>query len=157
MKLVRLVVVLLVIAGVSVFTATMLMVAYPGAFEWTAPVLCPEDKPDAFVVHYNVQTSDGNGTNFTMFCMGRNGQFTEVGTWRPLAILTVGVAGGVVVLVALFWLGSRGARSPRAGGERPDEPPDTPQDAPPGEHRGVPVDRTPVDAPPPAVPPPPPV
>ena len=102
-------------ALLALFIAVMLMVAYPNALKLAAPSLCPDDKPDAFVVRYDVQTSDGTGTNFTLFCMSERGEIEEVGTWQPLLILFVIVAGILYVLIFLLWLVGRLRKM--AGGE----------------------------------------
>ncbi len=102
-------------ALLALFIAVMLMVAYPNALKLAAPSLCPDDKPDAFVVRYDVQTSDGTGTNFTLFCMSERGEIEEVGTWQPLLILFVIVAGILYVLIFLLWLVGRIRKM--AGGE----------------------------------------
>lgn len=94
-------------ALLALFIALMLMVAYPNALKLAAPSLCPEDKPDAFVVRYDVQTSDGTGTNFTLFCMSDRGEIEEVGTWEPLLVLFVVTAAIVYGLVFLLWLVGR--------------------------------------------------
>ena len=102
-------------ALLALFIAVMLMVAYPNALKLAAPSLCPDDKPDAFVVRYDVQTSDGTGTNFTLFCMSERGEIEEVGTWQPLLILFGIVAGILYVLIFLLWLVGRIRKM--AGGE----------------------------------------
>ena len=102
-------------ALLALFIAVMLMVAYPNALKLAAPSLCPDDKPDAFVVRYDVQTSDGTGTNFTLFCMSERGEIEEVGTWQPLLVLFVIVAGILYVLIFLLWLVGRIRKM--AGGE----------------------------------------
>lgn len=102
-------------ALLALFIAVMLMVAYPNALKLAAPSLCPEDKPDAFVVRYDVQTSDGTGTNFTLFCMSERGEIEEVGTWEPLLFLFLVVAGILYVLIFLIWLVGRIRKM--AGGE----------------------------------------
>jgi hypothetical protein len=132
----RVLLALVILLGVSAFTASMLMVVYPGSFKLTAPLLCPADQPDPFVVRYSYQTSDGTSTNFTLFCMGERGQFTEAGTWVPLALLTgfvtAGLVGATAALAVLAHLSRR---------RRPDRPEGAPVDAP-----VAPVD-APVDAP----------
>jgi hypothetical protein len=91
-------------ALVALFIAVMLMVAYPNALRLGAPMLCPDDKPDAFVVRYTVQTSDGTGTNFTLFCLSERGEPEEVGTWEPLFLLTGFVAAVVYGFAVVLWL-----------------------------------------------------
>lgn len=102
-------------ALLALFVAVMLMVAYPNALKLAAPSLCPQDKPDAFVVRYDVQTSDGTGTNFTLFCMSERGEIEEVGTWEPLLFLFLVVAAILYVLIFLIWLVGRIRKM--AGGE----------------------------------------
>jgi len=102
-------------ALLALFTAVMLMVAYPNALKLAAPTLCADDKPDAFVVRYDVQTSDGTGTNFTLFCMSERGEIEEIGTWEPLLILFAITAAIVYGLIFLLWLVGRIRKM--AGGE----------------------------------------
>ena len=97
----RIVVVLAVALGLAVGLLVVMslgLVVYPGALKLTAPVLCPDDQPDAFVVRTTVEDAEGPSTNFTLFCMGQRGQFTEVGTWRPLLLLFAGSYAALVVL-----------------------------------------------------------
>ena len=131
-RVTRLAIVVAVLLGVSAFLASMIMVIYPGAFKLTAPVLCPDDLPDPVVVEYTVETSDGQGINFTLFCVGDRGVFTEVGTWRPLLLLTLYVAGALlVVMVGLAGFGMvKAAFGTRSGGSPPPAAP-TPEDASP--------------------------
>lgn len=135
----RVLLALAILLGVSAFTASMLMVIYPGSFKLTAPLLCPTDQPDPFVVRYSYQTSDGTSTNFTLFCMGERGQFTEVGTWRPLALLAGFVTAGLVGLTAVLAVLAHLSRH-----HRPVPSEDTPVDAP----VDAPAPAPPVDAPP---------
>ncbi len=79
---------------VAVFLATMLMVIYPSSFK-AAAFLCPDDRPDTFVVRYDVATSDGTGTNWTLMCVSERGEIYEVGTWKPLLVL-LGIVSAVV-------------------------------------------------------------
>ncbi len=103
-------------ALLAFFIALMLMVAYPNALKLAAPTLCPDDKPDAFVVRYDVQTSDGTGTNFTLFCMSERGEIEEIGTWEPLLVLFLFVAAIVYGLLFLLWIIGRFRRL-AAGGD----------------------------------------
>ena len=107
-------------ALLALFIAVMLMVAYPNALKLAAPTLCPDDKPDAFVVRYDVQTSDGTGTNFTLFCMSERGEIEEVGTWEPLLFLFLLVAAVLYSFIILLW-SIRVVRRALRGGD-PDPP-----------------------------------
>lgn len=110
--------------GVAAFIALMLMVIYPGSLKVTAPILCPDDRPDPVVVRYDVQTSDGTGTNFTLFCLSDRGEFVEVGTWEPLGLLFLFVGVGMVGAV-LLWMAVgliRGSSSAGSGAGPPEGP-----------------------------------
>lgn len=86
-------------------------VVYPGSFKWTAPLLCPDGQPDAYVIRTTTSDSDGSSTNFSLFCMGDRGDFTEVGSWRPLGVLFLYTFGGLLAGVATpFALGALRAR-----------------------------------------------
>jgi len=91
-------------ALLALFIALMLMVAYPNALKLGAPFLCADDRPDAFVVRYDVQTSDGTGTNFTLICMSERGEIDEVGTWKPLLVLYAFVTALVFGALIVRWL-----------------------------------------------------
>ena len=126
----------------SIVTASLVMVIWPGSFKLFAPVLCPDGQRDAYVVSYSTQTSDGSSTNFTLFCMGEGGQFTEVGSWPPLALLTAAIAAGWALLVLVFGLLAHLSRRHRPTLDGELRAATGPQDAP----VDAPVDR-PVDAP----------
>jgi hypothetical protein len=79
---------------VALFLAVMLMVIYPNSLK-AAAFMCPDDRPDTFVVRYDVATSDGTGTNWTLMCMSEQGEIYEVGTWKPLLVL-LGIVSAVV-------------------------------------------------------------
>lgn len=110
---------------VSLFIAVMLMVAYPNVLKLGAPLLCPDDRPDPFVVRYDVQTTDGTGTNFTLFCMSERGEIHEVGTWEPLLVL-YGFVTALVVAFLLVRLALRLLRGIGGGPGPPGDPTDPP-------------------------------
>jgi hypothetical protein len=58
----------------------------PAIYEVTAPVLCPSTQPDALVVEYHETFGDTVGTSHTLLCIGPDGDVTEVGSWKPLAL-----------------------------------------------------------------------
>lgn len=74
----------------------MVSVFNVGWWRWTAPVLCPDHRPDGFVL----EEAPGR---LSLVCMGENGDYREVGAWRPLAVLLVAGYGLVVVVTHIVW------------------------------------------------------
>ena len=98
---------IIVAALVSLAIADIVLVSvgsalFPGSMKWTAPVLCPDEQPDAFVIRITETDSEGTSYSFSLFCMGERGDFTEAGTWRPLWLLFLWTYG---VLVAASYAG----------------------------------------------------
>jgi len=81
------VVVLAILAVAAITVSSVGTAIWPGAMKLTAPVLCPSEQPDPFVVRTTTTSSDGTSTSFSLFCMGERGDFTEIGTWEPLGLL----------------------------------------------------------------------
>src|SRR5262245_17002436 len=100
----------------ALFLGTMLMIAWPNAMK-VAGFLCPDDRPDTFVVRYNVSTSEGEGTNWTLMCMSDRGEIYEVGTWLPLLTVVAIMAATLYALVILrvAWRLLRGGLSGEQG------------------------------------------
>ena len=98
----------------GLFIGLMVSVIYPNSMK-VASFLCPEDKPDTFLVSYTTTTSDGTGTSFTVYCMSERGEVREIGTWRPMLVvcgITVAVTYGLMLLVVLWGAIRRIGRSP---------------------------------------------
>lgn len=120
--------------GVLLFAAVMTTVIvtigiWPGEAKLVAPLLCPDDQPDAFVVSdtYSVQPGETT-TNFSLYCMGERGQHTEIGFFVPFVLLTV--LHGALILALVAVLGLRGAARRRRQGptDLQAPPPGPPQD-----------------------------
>lgn len=108
----RLFVILAFLVGATVPAIVIVAVGgaiYPGALKLTAPQLCPDDQPDPFVIRTTTQDSEGTSTNFSLFCMGERGDFSEAGSWRPIGLLFVWTY-GVLVALAVLVFGVRRAR-----------------------------------------------
>jgi hypothetical protein len=118
------------LAFAAVMTTVIITIGiWPGEAKLVAPLLCPDDQPDAFVVSDTYQVQPGETTtNFTLYCMGEQGQHTEIGFFLPFAILTV-VHGGIWLVLFLV-LGARGAARLRRAGT-PAAPGAPPPPAPP--------------------------
>ncbi len=81
----------------SMITILLGVAIWPGEAKLTAPFLCPDGQPDAFVVTdtYNVQPGETT-TNFTLYCVGPDGDSTDVGFGIPMLLL---MAGHTVILL----------------------------------------------------------
>lgn len=99
------------------FIGMMITVIYPNSMK-AASYLCPEDKPDTFIISYTTTSSDGGtGTSFTLYCMSERGEVRELGTWRPMLVV-IGIACAVLYgLVLLLVL--RGLVKRITGGGQP--------------------------------------
>lgn len=133
----------LALVGVLLFAASMTTVIvscaiWPGEAKLTAPLLCPDDMPDAFVVVDAHRVQPGETTyNFTLYCVGPRGEVRNVGWFTPMAVLTA-AHGALILVVALALIVRAGRRRRRrSAGRALVPPPPTPVVAPP------------VDAPPP--------
>jgi hypothetical protein len=129
-----------VFAFVSVMTTVIVTVGiWPGEAKLLAPVLCPDDQPDAFVVADTTSVRPGEtSTNFTLYCMGDQGQHTDQGFGIPFLLLTVAHAALWAAVIVLFGLSAairrRGRRGPSPTGTEPgdDEAPSLAGDPPSG-------------------------
>jgi len=113
----RTIIVLVLVAIVAFFALMTTIVVtgaiWPGEARLTAPLFCPDDEPDAFVVvdRYDRQPGE-TAYDFSLYCMGARGQTEEIGWFRPSAVLTLAHAlalvagvGGLVLLVRRRSLG----------------------------------------------------
>ena len=109
--------------GVAAITVVSVGIAiWPGSMKLTAPVLCPTDQADPFVVRTTTSDSEGTSTSFSLFCMGDRGDFTEVGSWEPYGLLFLYTWAAFMVLSALLVvrIGWRRRRRARAAATEPD-------------------------------------
>jgi hypothetical protein len=90
--------------GLAAFITLMLMVIYPRSMTFGAAWLCPEDRPDPFIVSETYQTDDGTSTSSSLFCMGERGEFVEIGLWDPFKYLFVFVYALTLGAFAFFWI-----------------------------------------------------
>jgi hypothetical protein len=109
-----------VILAVLLFSASMVTCAltigiWPGEAKLTAPLFCPDGKPDPFVVVDSYSTSPGETSyNFSLYCMGSRGDVHEVGFLWPCVVLTAAHAALILLAVGLFAVLRRLRRSRRA-------------------------------------------
>lgn len=84
------------VAGILTLIVTAI---WPGEAKLTAPLFCPDDTPDAFVVVDS--HSDGTGEtsyNFTLYCMGSRGEVVSQGWSGPFFLLMAAHAALIVVV-----------------------------------------------------------
>ena len=116
--------------GILAFTAIMTTVIvtvgiWPGEAKLVAPILCPDDRPDPFVVADSHQVSPGETSyNFTLYCMGPRGEHTDVGFSRPLLlppVLHAVIAPALIALVTVAIV-ARPRRRDRPPSDTPADP-----------------------------------
>lgn len=140
-RVIGLTVLALGVVAVAAFTVAMVMVVYPRVLKLTAPGLCPDDMPDAFVVSFTSQAPDGGtSTEISLFCMGERGQFTEIGLAAPYLRLTGAATVGLAVLVALLIVQVRLRRRRRSRPRAAAPPAKAPERGPVDAPWGMPVD-----------------
>ncbi len=90
----------------TILTTLLAVAIWPGEVKLVAPLFCSDAQPDAFVVSDTYSTQPGETTtNFTLYCMGPNGDATDKGFLLPFlatvvlnigALIAIGVVMGVI-------------------------------------------------------------
>ncbi|MEU7144277.1 hypothetical protein ABZ942_32870 [Nocardia sp. NPDC046473] len=105
---------LAVILFSTALLGTVLPVAiWPGEAKLTAPLFCEAPYTEPIVVSDTFSDAEGQSTNYSMYCVGDRGQYTEVGFLRPWLALWALHSAIVITLVILVGLWGRW-RHPRA-------------------------------------------
>ena len=107
---------LAVMAGAALLLTILTSVIWPGEAKLTAPLLCPDHRPDAFVVVDSYSSAPGETSyDFSLYCMGDRGDVTEVGYFRPQGVLLLAhwglLVGGFVLAGVVTGLRQRMRRS----------------------------------------------
>lgn len=107
---------LAVMAGAALLLTLLTSVIWPGETKLTAPLFCPDHRPDAFVVVDSYSSAPGETSyDFSLYCMGDRGDVTEVGWFRPLAVVFLAhwglLVGGFVLAGVLAGLRQRMRRA----------------------------------------------
>ncbi|HEY8545721.1 MAG TPA: hypothetical protein VIL36_11760 [Acidimicrobiales bacterium] len=111
------------LVGILLFSASMLTCIvtigiWPGEAKLTAPLFCPDDKPDPYVVVDSYSRAPGETSyNFSLYCMGSRGEVEEVGFLWPCVVLTAAHGALILVIVGFFVVRGRLRRARRAVGE----------------------------------------
>ncbi|MFI6216924.1 hypothetical protein ACIBCD_33420 [Nocardia brasiliensis] len=78
-----------ILTGTAILGCLLPIAIWPGEAELTAPLFCAEPFTEPIVVSDTYHDSEGQSTNYSMYCVGERGQYTEVGFLRPWIALWV--------------------------------------------------------------------
>lgn len=97
------------LAATAILGCVLPVAIWPGEAKLTAPLFCDAPYTEPIVVSDTFHDSEGQSTNYSMYCVGDRGQYTEVGFLRPwLALWVLHTALViVVVIVARAWRPTR--------------------------------------------------
>jgi hypothetical protein len=136
----------LLLGGIIV-TSIVTMAIWPGEAKLTAPLFCPDDKPDAYVVVDTYSYRPGETSyNYSLYCVGPRGEVQDVGWLKPAGVLTAAHA-ALILVVSVALIGRAGRRRRRPSPGQVVVPAPTPVDAPPVDAPPVDAPRAPTDAP----------
>jgi hypothetical protein len=85
-------------AGAAILGCLLNIPIWPGEAKLTAPLFCAPPYTEPMVVSDTFTDSEGTGTNFTLYCLGERGQFTDEGFLLPWLTLW---AAHTVIITAL--------------------------------------------------------
>lgn len=108
--------VLPMLSTVAIAGALLPGVIWPGEIELTAPLFCSAPYTEPMVVSDTIRHSDGESTNFTLYCVGSRGEFTDAGFLRPFLVLWLShmVLALVLGVLAALWSALRTEPEPIA-------------------------------------------
>ncbi|PXX70979.1 hypothetical protein DFR70_101400 [Nocardia tenerifensis] len=91
-----------IVMGTAILGFVLPVAIWPGEARLTAPLFCSAPYTEPIVVSDTVHDSEGQSTNFSMYCVGERGQYTEEGfllPWLALWALHSAIVIGVVIVV----------------------------------------------------------
>ena len=102
---------MLVTLVVIIFSTAMLgcvlpIAIWPGEAKLTAPLFCEPPYTEPVVVSDTYHDSDGVSTNYSLYCLGEHGQYTEEGfllPWLALWALHTAIAIFLVAATRIRW------------------------------------------------------
>ncbi|MFF3225917.1 hypothetical protein ACFYV7_24180 [Nocardia suismassiliense] len=74
---------------------------WPGEAKLTAPLFCDAPYTEPIVVSDTFHDSEGRSTNYSLYCVGERGEYTEVGFLRPWLALWALHTVIVIILVMM--------------------------------------------------------
>ncbi|WP_433654073.1 hypothetical protein ACQPW1_25735 [Nocardia sp. CA-128927] len=90
-----------ILAGTAILGCVLPIAIWPGEAKLTAPLFCAVPYTEPIVVSDTFHDSEGQSTNYSMYCVGDRGQYTEVGFARPWFALWALHTALVIVLVIM--------------------------------------------------------
>ena len=98
----------------GMLTILLAVAIWPGEAKLTAPLFCPDDQTDYYVVTDTYSSEPGEtSTNFTLYCVGPRGDSTDVGYARPMLALTLFHTAVIVIVFVVLGLLGRARRRRR--------------------------------------------
>ncbi|MEU0545762.1 hypothetical protein [Nocardia sp. NPDC005978] len=109
---------LLAAAGTAAIVAMISIVIplaiWPGEAKLTAPLFCSAPYTEPMVVSDTWHDSEGTSTNYTLYCVGERGAYTDEGFARPMLVMIGAHALIVAALVVAIGLPALRRSRPRA-------------------------------------------
>ncbi|WP_405163976.1 hypothetical protein OG203_02305 [Nocardia sp. NBC_01499] len=105
-----------ILFSTAILGAVLPVAIWPGEAKLTAPLFCEAPYTEPIIVSDTFHDSEGQSTNYSMYCVGDRGQHTEVGFLRPWLALWALHTAHVIVLVILVrtwrWMATRRTDAP---------------------------------------------
>lgn len=102
--------------GGLMLTCIISIAIWPGEAKLLAPILCTDARPDAVVVYDTYNPSPGETvTDFSLYCMGPNGDVTNHGWWIVFMWLTLLHTSLFLAMFAINRLTGPSQRKPSSG------------------------------------------
>ncbi|MGX1810162.1 hypothetical protein ACWIGI_30980 [Nocardia sp. NPDC055321] len=77
---------------------------WPGEAKLTAPLFCSAPYTEPMVVSDTWHDSEGTSVNYTLYCVGERGAYTDEGFARPMLVMSAAHALIVAALVVVIGL-----------------------------------------------------
>lgn len=94
-------------AGVGLISTVIPVSIWPGEAKLTAPLFCSAPWTEPHVVSDTWHDSEGTSVNYTLYCVGERGSYTDEGFVLPMLVLFAAHVLLVTTLVLLVGLWTR--------------------------------------------------
>ncbi|AHH18532.1 hypothetical protein NONO_c37450 [Nocardia nova SH22a] len=85
----------------SIIGFVLPLALWPGEARLTAPLFCTPSHHEPIVVSDTFHDSDGTSVNFTLYCVGDHGTFTDEGFLRPFLVM---FAAHILIITAVVFI-----------------------------------------------------